>query len=175
VTFDTRAVATARLIAFRGTGYRHLAPRYDPCGGEGARIRGGRFNPPGSFAVLYLCLSRPCAVAEYLRYASRQTVGAEGFLPRSLYEYEVRIDRVLDLTDSSVREHVGAEERDLVGDRWEPAQRIGAAAYEAGIEAIRSPSAAGRDDVLAVFPGHLGGDCLQPRLLEIWERLDQLG
>lgn len=39
-------------------GYRNQAPGFDPRSGEGARRFGGRFTPPNSFPVIYLCTTR---------------------------------------------------------------------------------------------------------------------
>ena len=99
MTIDAGRVATAPPARFNVQGWRHLSPRYDPLSGEGARLHGGRFNPPGSFPVLYLCQSRPCAVAELRHLGERQAIGVEGLLPRVLYRYEIALDRVLDLED----------------------------------------------------------------------------
>ncbi len=104
---DPERLARAHLTPFTGTGYRHLSPKYDPLSGEGARINGGRFNPPGSFPVLYLCLTRSCALAELRRAGDRQSIGVEGLLPRDLYRYHVALDGVLDLTDIRTRTEVG--------------------------------------------------------------------
>jgi hypothetical protein len=87
VAVDAGLVAAAPLLPFTGQGWRQIAPQYDPLSGEGARLHGGRFNPPGSFPVLYICQSRPCAVAELKRLGERQAIGAEGLLPRRLYRY----------------------------------------------------------------------------------------
>jgi RES domain-containing protein len=60
-------VSCAPRRAFKGDGYRQQSPRYEPLSGEGARLQGGRFNPPNSFSVLHLCTTRACAVAEFRR------------------------------------------------------------------------------------------------------------
>lgn len=100
---DPSRVATAPLVPFAGEGWRHLSPRHDPLSGEGARMAGGRFNPPSSFPVLYICRTRACTVAELRRFGDRQIIGVEGLLPRYLYRYAIELDRVLDLTDDDVR------------------------------------------------------------------------
>lgn len=46
-------------VPYRGEAFRHLARRWHPLSGGGARIQGGRWNPPESFATLYLALQRP--------------------------------------------------------------------------------------------------------------------
>jgi RES domain-containing protein len=103
VEVDPTRVAAATLSPFSGDGWRHLSPRHDPLSGQGARLHGGRFNPAGSFPVLYICRTRQCVVAELRRLGERQPIGVEGLLPRHLYRYGIRLDRVLDLTDDAVR------------------------------------------------------------------------
>lgn len=82
--FDPRLIGRLDGTAFELVGYRNQAPGFDPRSGEGARRFGGRFNPPHSFPVIYLCTTRPCVVAEFTRQVDRQGVGIEGFLPLSL-------------------------------------------------------------------------------------------
>lgn len=163
------ALSSVQPVSFRGPAYRQQAPRFDPSSAEGARINGGRFNPPDSFPVLYLCLTRACAVAELERLGQRNIIGLEGFLPRVLYEYDVSLERVLDLTNPAVLDDIGVRPPILTADDWSLCQTIGEAAHAAGFQAIRSPSATGVDEVLVVFPELLGGGGrLEPRLVEEW-------
>lgn len=150
------------------TAVRHLSPAYDPRSGEGARLHGGRFNPPDRFPTLYLCETRPCAVAELTRLGTRHVVGVEGLHPRVLYRYELRLDQVLDLTDPQVREHIGVSVADLTGDDWSLCQTIGTDAHDAGDQAIRTYSATDVDTVLAVFPNRLGTGLINVELVERW-------
>jgi RES domain-containing protein len=161
-------VATAPRSSFAGTLYRHQAPQYDPRSGEGARINGGRFNPPDSFPVLYLCETRPCAVAEFRRLARIHLVGIEGFLPRVLYQYELDLDRVLDLTDADTREQLSISITELTDDDWSLCQTIGTESHASGDQAILAPSATGVDRVLAVFPELLGSGLHSIELSEEW-------
>jgi len=48
---------------------------------------------------------------------------------------------VLDLTDGQVRETLGVEEDELVGDDYELCQRLAAAARAAGLDGVLAPSA----------------------------------
>lgn len=147
---------------------------HDPLSGEGARIHGGRFNPPDSFPVLYLCATRACAVAELRLRGERLVIGVEGLLPRALYRYDVSLDQVLDLTSSETLDHLGITTAQIVGaDVTIPCQ-IGESAHATGSQAIRAPSATGVDEVLAIFPELLGSGRLLPELLERWESVDDL-
>lgn len=171
---DPTRVAAAPLAAFSGEGWRHLSPRHDPLSGEGARLNGGRFNPAGSFPVLYICRTRPCAVAELRRLGERHAVGVEGLLPRRLYRYDIRLDRVLDLTDAGVRGKVGLGLEVLTGPDWAACQELGETAHALGVQGLLSPSAAGVDDVLAVFVHHIGLGTVEPTLVEEWRTVTDL-
>lgn len=168
---DPTRLATAALSDFFGEGWRHLSPRHDPLSGEGARLNGGRFNAPDSFPVLYIGRTRPCAVAELQRLGDRHAVGAEGLLPRQLYRYDIRLERVLDLTDAEVRSEVGVGLEVLTGPDWTACQELGATTHALSGQAILSPSAAGVDDVLAVFVQHIGLGTVAPKLVEEWHNV----
>jgi RES domain-containing protein len=175
VTLDAGRVAAAPLSSFAGTGWRQLAPRYDPLSGEGARLHGGRFNPPDSFPVLYLCQSRPCAVAELQRLGERQAIGIEGLLPRMLYRYEIGLDRVLNLTDDEARLGIGVSLDVLTGPDWAACQELGSILHAFGVQGVSTPSATGVGHVIAIFVQHIGIGRVEPELAEEWSSLDDLG
>src|SRR4051794_23222737 len=97
--FDPRRLARLPRESLRTSGYRNQASGYDPKSGEGARRFGGRFNPPHSFPVLYLCMTKPCVVAELSRQAQRQGLNVADLMPRELWEVAVELDAVLDLSN----------------------------------------------------------------------------
>ena len=168
-------VATAPRITYLGEAFRHMAARWEgPLSGEGARIHGGRFNPPDSFPALYLCTTRPCAVAELHYRGERLVIGVEGLLPRVLYRYKVSLERVLDLTSGETLDHLGVTTQQVVGADLRIARQIGEAAHATGSQAIRAPSATGVDDVLAVFPELLGSGRLLAELVEHWKSIGDL-
>ena len=160
----------ARASASLGvaTGYRQLTPRRDPRSGEGARRYGGRFNPPGSFPVLYLCTTQACAAAELRRRAEQQKVAVETFLPRKLWEIQAILERVLDLTDQTILRTFDITGADLVRDDRTLTHEVGGAAHSDGLQAILTPSATGIDQVLAIFLDNLARSDLQPNLLRTW-------
>lgn len=173
--FRPEEVATAPRVTYTGELFRHMAARWDePLSGEGARIRGGRFNPPDSFPVLYLCTTRPCTVAELRHLGRRQLIGVEGLLPRVLYRYQTSLDRVLDLTANETLEHLGITEQHVTGSDLTIPRQIGESAHATGSHAIKAPSAAGVDQVIAVFPDLISSGQLLPELLERWESTDDL-
>lgn len=137
--------------SFRADVFRHVAAGRDPRSGRGARIFGGRWNPPDSFAVIYCGLDGQTVEDEFHRLARRQGVRASGFLPRELHRLRVDLGAILDLRDDSARAAIGLDERQLRSDDLGACQAIGAAAHSIGIEAILAPSAANGGTALAVF------------------------
>jgi RES domain-containing protein len=174
MALDRTRIATAPRVAHAATAFRNQSPRYDPRSGEGARINGGRFNPPGSFPTLYLCETRPCVVAELTRQGTRHVVGVEGLLPRVLYRYELDLHRILDLTDPDTRTQIGITVDELAADDWTVCQQLGTEAHTLGDQGIRTYSATGVDTVLVVFPELLGGSLTTVELVERWDDLADL-
>lgn len=168
-SFDPARLNGVGLVDLATVGYRHQAPGFDPRSGEGARRFGGRYNAPRSFPVIYLCLTRPCAVAELARQAVRQGVQAEDLLPRELWSIATDLEKVLDLSDVLVLTAAGLGPTDLLRPGHTFTQQIGEAAHERGVQAIKAPSATGVDEILAVFPENLGRATLQVELVEVWE------
>jgi RES domain len=79
------------------TAYRHLAAGRDPLSGEGARIHGGRWNPPESFPTIYLGLCETTVDAEFARTAAKQARHPDDFLPRDFVAIRVELAEVIDL------------------------------------------------------------------------------
>lgn len=173
-SLDPRAIGLAPAGPLSIVAYRNQAKGFDPRSDDGARRLGGRFNPPHSFPVLYLCLTRPCVVAELTRQAERQGLNVDALLPRELFEFSADLDKVLDLTDKATRDALGIAPPDLVREDHRFTQEIGEAAHEHGFQAIRYPSATGIDHVLAIFPEKLAGAVLDVKLLGEWNTPDDL-
>jgi len=171
---DPRVVARQAGTALQVTAYRNQAAGFDPRSSEGARRRGGRFNPPHSFPVLYLCLTRPCVVAELTRQAHHQGLNVADLLPRELWTIETSLDRVLDLTDADILSQLGLTRDDLVRDDYGLTQELGEAAHQYGLQAIRTASATGTDDVLAMFTEILVGFVVPVVLTQVWATPEDL-
>jgi RES domain-containing protein len=138
-------------VGFDGEAVRHIAPGYLPLSGEGARIHGGRWNPPGSFPTLYTALTRETMLDELERAARRQGLRVADLLPRVEVRYAVTLQRVLDLRDAETRARVGLKQTDLTVDDWTACQVVGEAAHRVGLEGILAPSATSDGDVLVLF------------------------
>lgn len=76
------AVDGLAAAGLSGEAFRHVAENRHPLSGAGARSLGGRWNPPESFATLYLALERETVVRDFLRLARRMGRAPEDFLPR---------------------------------------------------------------------------------------------
>jgi RES domain-containing protein len=166
--FEPAELARIEPSSSSGTAYRNQAPGFDPTSGEGARRLGGRFNPPRSFPVVTLCASRPCVVAELMHLATRQGVDVADLLPRELWAIELDLDRVLDLSEAAVRRRLQLDIGDLIRPDHGLTREIGEAAHDQRLQAIRSPSAAGVDEILAVFTENLAGATLKASLETRW-------
>lgn len=172
--FDRGLLGQVPAVSLSVVTYRNQAKGFDPRSGDGARRLGGRFNPPGSFPVLYLCLTRPCVVAELTRQAERQGLSVDALLPRELFEISVALDKVLDLTDTPTLDALGIAPPDLVREDHGFTRELGEAAHGHGFQAVRSPSATGVDHVLAIFPEELAGSVLDVNLLGEWNTAEDL-
>jgi RES domain-containing protein len=135
-----------------GVFYRHTAVHRDPLSGVGARIKGGRWNPPGT-ETLYL--ARPIATcrAEFFRMAEGQGKGTESFLPRRVHTIAVTGLEVIDLRREEALAAVGLDMNSLTGE-WSPCQAVGDATDTLGMGGLLVPSATQTGEVLAVFVRH---------------------
>jgi len=156
--------------AYAGEAFRHQAAQYNPLSGAGARSLGGRWNPPESFATLYLAIERETVVAEFNRMAERSRRAPQDFLPRRLYRYEVRLDGLVDLRVPDAMALVGLTAEDLRDDDPTACQAVGEAAQYLGREGVIAPSATGAGTILAVYFDRLEPESvLQPLDYENWE------
>lgn len=152
-----------------GTAYRVIPARFylTALSTVGSRQRGGRYNPKGQLEALYLSESPVVALQEVeaIQRTSRELVGLT-FGPKTLLSVTYRLDRVLNLTDPDVQKALATDRTELTAP-WllsqsasgnVPTQRLGLAAYLAGLEAPRAPSAKDPSAAnLVIFP-----DALQP-------------
>jgi RES domain len=148
----------------RGGPYLRVAdPGWDdPLDGRFAADRGGRWNPPESFPVVYLCRSIEVARAIVHRRLERQPYGPEDLRPETgpvLVRTRVPEDRYLNaVTDAGLRD-LGLPRTYPLDSRrrlvpWRRCQPIGLRAWEAGLPGVAARSAAavsGRGEELAYF------------------------
>jgi hypothetical protein len=145
----------------RGGPYLRVAdPAWaDPLDGRFAADRGGRWNPPESFPVVYLCGSIEVARANVYRRLAGQPYGPEDLLPESgplLVRARVPDDRYLNaVTDAGLRD-LGLPLTYPLDSRrrpvpWRRCQPIGMRAWEAGLPGVAARSARAEGEELAYF------------------------
>jgi RES domain len=146
----------------RGGPYLRVAdPDWDdPLDGRYAAERGGRWNPPESFPVVYLCGSIEVARANVYRRLRGQPYGPEDLRPGAgpiLVRTRVPEDRYLNaITEAGLRDlglpetyPLDSRRRIVPHSRCQP---IGLRARDAGLPGIAARSAAARDgEELAYF------------------------
>jgi RES domain-containing protein len=152
-------------IAFVGKLIRIVGITYantdDLVSGVGSLKHGGRYNPKGGFRAVYGSLEFDTATAELLAHHRRQgrpDPDADVF-PIAAVSLEAEVERLLDLTDVTVRRAMKVSLKDLRGE-WQDTQdfgrealtqAIGRLARAAGFQGLLAPSAArpgGRNVVL---------------------------
>lgn len=155
-------------LAFTGTTYRSCTPKYattvDLLNGEGSKLFGARWNPKG-IAVVYAADSPETAMAESLAHFRYFSIPVHSAMPRVFVAIAMKLTRVVDLRESSVRQRVLVSHDTMTTIDWRKevkaghfpvTQAIGQAAFEAGVEGLVVPSAAQPEgfNVLA-FPKNL--------------------
>lgn len=134
----------------------------------GSFLRGGRFNRIGHFHVLYLSTDEETCLAEMKKYADRGSLPLKKPTPYTLAPWEVKLTKVLDLTDDEVRQKLQIDEDMICKTDWETlqnyyeiqasTQRLGEVARDSGFAALLTPSAArtgGKN--LSVFVDNIDG------------------
>ena len=137
---DLRAYfRTVPVSEFSGTVYRICPARSagNLVSMRGSFLHGARYNIRGYFGTLYTSLSRETARREMARYFTAAPRG--GFVEASIL---LRLNRVVDLTNTRLLRRPGVEWGQLIGTRYAITQEIGLRAWESGIEALLAPSAA---------------------------------
>jgi RES domain-containing protein len=116
----------------------------DPLATTGSLNAGGRFNPPNEFGALYTSLDAETAAQEVARGLTARGLDPDQ-IPEGawwVYELEVKLESVLDLTDPAVLEKSGIPAGSLTGRDVNATRRIAADARERSYEALLVPSAA---------------------------------
>jgi RES domain-containing protein len=118
--------------------FRHLLGSTPP---ERPNIRGARWNPPG-IAALYTSTTSATAQAEGDHLISVQPIAPRA--TRVIYEIQVSLASVLDLTDTGVLRTIGLTAAEISSDDWTPCQRVGGAAAWLEHDGLLVPSARAR-------------------------------
>jgi hypothetical protein len=100
---------------------------------------------------VYLALERKTALRELARRAERAGIPVRQLMPRDILTVELRLAKVLDLTNGDVRAEWGLDAGAVTSNDLTACQEVAAAARRAGYEAIRYASATGEGENLALF------------------------
>lgn len=129
---------------------------------ERVNIGGARWNPRGVGAI-YASFDRETVLAEADHAIEIQP--RRLFARRVIYELEVDVPAVIDLTGEGALEAVGLTMSDVTADDFVACQQVGGAAAFLGASGLRVPSArrAGENLVILLGPG---GDVEMERVSE---------
>ncbi len=133
------AIDSLQPRVWSGTAYRHVALGRDPLSGAGARMLGGRWNPPDLFGAIYLAFPQETAVQEFRRMAAGQARGTTSFLPRSLVTVNVPPTRVLDMTSPEAALATGLGLGEMAADDRGPCQEVAQAAHFLHFQGLHPP------------------------------------
>lgn len=126
--------------------YRHMFNDYTP---ERANTSGARWNPPGT-AAIYTSLEEDTAKAEGDHAIAVQP--RRVFARRVMYEVDVEVPKVLNLTDPAVLTALNMSSADIEDDDFAACQQIGGAAAWLGFGGLLVPSARSAGTNLVIFP-----------------------
>jgi len=115
----------------------------DVLSGEGARVRGGRWNQPG-LATVYGSTTDTTALEECK--ANDRYYGVETKGPRLLVAIEAQLGAMLDLTSAGIRRSLGVTLKELAAEDW---RKLLAAGQESSSQALgRAGTANGASGLL---------------------------
>ena len=160
-----KAITASRITV---TAYRSTTPEYakeaDLITGEGSRLHGSRWNPPG-IAAVYASFTPETAMEESLAHFRYYGIPFHAAMPRMFVAIKAQLTKVVDLTERANRKRMQIAESRLLGCDWRKdmaggvdalPQLVGRAAKEAGLEAIVVRSAEDKNGRnLVVFPANL--------------------
>jgi RES domain-containing protein len=142
------------LAPWSGHVFRFQTVRFpeaqDILSGLGAKLRGGRWNPPG-LAALYGSTTDTAALEE--AKANDRYYGLDTMAPRLVVAIHADVARMLDLTSPVIRRRLGVTWTELAGEDWRKlvqvgqeslAQALGRAVVSVGASGILARSTAVR-------------------------------
>jgi RES domain-containing protein len=139
------AIEDLAVRDYQGRVWRHMFNDYLP---DRVNLGGARWNPRGVGAI-YTALHQQTALAEGQHAVDVQP--RRPFARRVLYELEVAVSGVVDLTTSDALTAVGLTQADLTADVFDACQRVGGAAAWLERGGLLVPSARDDGDNLVIF------------------------
>lgn len=86
---------------------------------------GGRFNPPGSFPILYTSGDAHTALEEATRAMEKNGFDPRKAFPRTTHIIQVKLTKVINLYDSEVLRELGLAKQQLRIQNWQEEQLAG--------------------------------------------------
>jgi RES domain-containing protein len=148
-----RRLSSLRARKSTFTLWRGVREGRGPLSTRGARLQGGRWNPPGLDA-LYASLDIVTVRAELARGAARRRMEETAIYPIRLVELAVEA-RAMDLTSGDRLETLGVGAPFSILTPTDETRRIGRIAAGLGIEALLVPSVVTRGKNAVLFPSNL--------------------
>lgn len=133
--------------------WRAVRPAYELLGTHGARLHGGRWNPPG-LPVLYASLEPATVRAEWVRMMERQGLPESAVYPLRLGLIAARAPTI-DLRRPGALASLEIDEPPSVLTPLQTTQAVGAAAAREGAGALLVPSVTGVGANLVIVPENL--------------------
>lgn len=134
-----------------GHAWRYTPAHREPLDAGGSLVHGGRWNPAGKFAALYLGTPRASVLDDLVGAMRAFGLGPAERAGYVLHEVRVPALRLLDLRSPVACNPVGLHPEDLLAEDRSACQRVGQAAWEHGLQGVLAPAATGSGLVLAVF------------------------
>ena len=147
--------------------WRAVRPAYDLLSTRGARLHGGRWNPPG-LAVLYAGLEPSVARAERIRTMERQGLPESAAYPLRLGLIGLEAE-VIDLSASGALSALELDEPISILTPVADTRAVGAAAARLGVGALLVPSVTGAGGNLVAFLAFPEQAASALRVLEAFE------
>ena len=159
---------SADSVPISGDSFRLVALRYQDSllSTIGSFKRGGRYNIAQQFEALYLSGS-PITALKEIRYLINTPAGVSAYptRPYILLSLQYQLHRVIDLTDSHIRNFLDTNVQELTGSWYSfieeeiaPTQQLGKIAYDLGVQALKVPSSVDLENNgfnLVIFPENL--------------------
>lgn len=123
---------------------------------EGNRYYPGRYHIAGETGILYTSVELDVAIRESGRHAYRANL--QGGLVAG--KIKVKLQKVLDLTQTAVLAKLGISKDDLVSPDCSLTQAISLQVRKAGFQGLLVPSATGSGANLVIFENNLAEGCL---------------
>ena len=148
------AAIAAHARPLREVVFRCVEPTYategDLLTGQGSLKNGGRWNPPSSFATVYAAFSDATALAEAKANHLYYGLDPADALPRAIVAVDVKLAKVLDLTEGLIRKTMGVSATRMRDDDWRACKSARCRIPDSSDRACRVPKQPGSLDCASV-------------------------